>query len=129
MLNHSQTPHNSVLTIPLRAAGPLVLQDLPPELAARQAGRTLAGPPAPNTWLVALQAEEGQGGRGTGERAEPSTAPPPMPCVVPGGMRVHGGMRMNLPAECAAPCFAKNALPRQQACRRRLALVLKHARA
>jgi hypothetical protein len=40
-------------------AGPVVMQGLPPELAARQAGRTIAAPPAPNTWLAAVQAHPG----------------------------------------------------------------------
>jgi hypothetical protein len=40
-------------------AGPLIMQQLPPEVAARQAGRTLASAPSPDTWLVRLQQCEG----------------------------------------------------------------------
>lgn len=40
-------------------SGPLIMQQLPPEVAARQAGRTLASAPNPDTWLVRLQHCEG----------------------------------------------------------------------
>eukprot|EP00775_Hariotina_reticulata_P004608 gene4608-4862_t len=43
----------------LRLRGPLIMQQLPPEVAARQAGRTLASAPTPDTWLIRLQQCEG----------------------------------------------------------------------
>eukprot|EP00877_Chromochloris_zofingiensis_P009573 jgi/Chrzof1/486/Cz01g17160.t1 len=33
-------------------SGPVHLQDLPPEVAVKQAGRAIAAAPAPNTWLI-----------------------------------------------------------------------------
>jgi hypothetical protein len=36
------------------------MQQLPPEVAARQAGRTLATAPAPTTWLLQLLPVQGQ---------------------------------------------------------------------
>ncbi|KAF6251695.1 hypothetical protein COO60DRAFT_1558044, partial [Scenedesmus sp. NREL 46B-D3] len=44
----------------LLAALPLLMQQLPPEVAARQAGRTLAAAPAPTTWLLQLLPAQGQ---------------------------------------------------------------------
>jgi hypothetical protein len=44
-------------------AGPALMQSLPPEVAARQAGRTVAAPPSPNTWLVGVAGCAGGRGR------------------------------------------------------------------
>lgn len=43
----------------LAPAGPLLLQQMPPEIAARQAGRSLAGAPPPTIWLLQLIPDEG----------------------------------------------------------------------
>lgn len=42
------------------ASGPLLLQQLPPEVAARQAGRTTASAPSPDNWLLQLLPPAGQ---------------------------------------------------------------------
>jgi hypothetical protein len=41
-------------------AGPLLLQQLPPDVAARQAGRTTASAPSPDNWLLQLLPPAGQ---------------------------------------------------------------------
>uniref|UniRef100_A0A383WP88 Protein SirB1 N-terminal domain-containing protein n=1 Tax=Tetradesmus obliquus TaxID=3088 RepID=A0A383WP88_TETOB len=46
--------------LPGTASGPLLMQQLPPEVAARQAGRTLATAPSPTTWLLQLLPAPGQ---------------------------------------------------------------------
>eukprot|EP00878_Enallax_costatus_P015726 GHUV01016477.1.p1 GENE.GHUV01016477.1~~GHUV01016477.1.p1 ORF type:complete len:254 (+),score=94.63 GHUV01016477.1:907-1668(+) len=46
--------------IPGTASGPLLLQHMPPEIAARQAGRSLAGAPPPTSWLLQLTPAAGQ---------------------------------------------------------------------
>ena len=43
------------------------MQNMPPEVAARQAGRVTAAPPAPSTWLVAVGGgDDGGSGSGSG---------------------------------------------------------------
>lgn len=48
------------LMVLLLLAGPLLLQQLPPEVAARQAGRTTASAPSPDNWLLQLLPPAGQ---------------------------------------------------------------------
>jgi hypothetical protein len=61
-------------------AGPLLMQQLPPEVAARQAGRTLATAPPPATWLLQLLPAQGQPwteqDAGAGRCTEPSSELP-----------------------------------------------------